>query len=126
MARLQPHSRIALAQHARIVLDEFEVILHSPDQIAPVGVLHPTKFHLEAKDSSVKLNPDLLSSVVEVTDNVAMEETVMEGDEELAVIEGSANIGSNAEVQVTLLSQQHGVATIGCWRQHCERLGEHL
>jgi hypothetical protein len=52
----------------RIVLDEFEVTLHLPDQIAPVGVLHPTKLHLEAKDSSAKLNPDLPSSVVEATD----------------------------------------------------------
>ena len=125
MAKLQPHSWIALAQHARIVLDEFEVTLHSPDQIAPVGVLHPVKFHLEAKDASAKLNPELLSSVVEVTENVGMEETVMGGDVELAVIEDSPSTRSNDEVQVTLMSQRHGVVTISCWRQHCEKLGEH-
>jgi len=34
------------------VLDEFQVVLHSPDSIAPVGVLHPTTFHLEKKDSN--------------------------------------------------------------------------
>lgn len=36
-------------QNARIVLDKFEVILHSSDQIAPVGVLHPLEYHLEKK-----------------------------------------------------------------------------
>lgn len=129
MAKLQelwpyPHSWIALTQHARIVLDDFEVTLYSPDQIAPVGVLHPTKFHLESKDSSAKFSPDLLSSVFEVTENVAMEETVM-GGEELAVVE-SENMKSIGEVEVTVLSQQHGIFTIGCWRQHCEKLGEHF
>lgn len=34
---------------ARIVLDKFQIILHSPDSIAPVGVLHPLAFHLEHK-----------------------------------------------------------------------------
>ncbi|CAH8361559.1 unnamed protein product [Eruca vesicaria subsp. sativa] len=42
-----------LFTRARIVLDEFQVVLHSPDSIAPVGVLHPTIFHLEKKG-----NPD--------------------------------------------------------------------
>ncbi|XWS57767.1 hypothetical protein CRYUN_Cryun09bG0201500 [Craigia yunnanensis] len=34
------------------MLDEFQVVLHSSDSIAPVGVLHPLKFHLERKASS--------------------------------------------------------------------------
>ncbi|GMI65167.1 hypothetical protein like AT3G04480 [Hibiscus trionum] len=38
--------------NARIVLDEFQVVLHSSDSIAPVGVLHPLKFHLERKASN--------------------------------------------------------------------------
>lgn len=36
-------------QKARIILDDFQVILHSPDSIASVGVLHPSAFHLEEK-----------------------------------------------------------------------------
>ena len=40
-------------QNARIVLDEFQVMLHSPDSIAPVGVLHPLAFHLENKVESI-------------------------------------------------------------------------
>ncbi|KAL5566863.1 hypothetical protein UlMin_030027 [Ulmus minor] len=38
--------------NARILLDEFQIILHSSDSIAPVGVLHPLAFHLERKRTS--------------------------------------------------------------------------
>lgn len=38
-----------LLQNARLVLDEFEIVLHSSDSIAPVGILHPLAFHLESK-----------------------------------------------------------------------------
>ncbi|XP_039163343.1 diphthine--ammonia ligase isoform X1 [Eucalyptus grandis] len=41
--------------HARIVLEEFQVILHSSDSIAPVGILHPLAFHLETKAESVSV-----------------------------------------------------------------------
>jgi len=115
-----PHSWIALAQHARIVLDDFEVALHSPDQIAPVGVLHPTKFHLESKDaSSGKLSPDLPSLVFDVTDPVAAEETVMCGEEHAAI--ESANIEN---VQLAVTSPEHDIVTMECWRQECAKLGE--
>ena len=36
-------------QNACIVLDEYQVVMHSSDSIAPVGVLHPLAFHLESK-----------------------------------------------------------------------------
>ncbi|KAK9986806.1 hypothetical protein SO802_031757 [Lithocarpus litseifolius] len=39
----------SLFVNARIVLDEFKVVLHSSDPIAPVGILHPLAFHLEKK-----------------------------------------------------------------------------
>uniref|UniRef100_A0A0D3B9M1 Diphthine--ammonia ligase n=1 Tax=Brassica oleracea var. oleracea TaxID=109376 RepID=A0A0D3B9M1_BRAOL len=56
-----------LFTRARIVLDEFEVKLHSPDSIAPVGVLHPTVFHLEKKgnadSSSLEEEPGLVFEV---------------------------------------------------------------
>ncbi|KAK9291859.1 hypothetical protein L1049_019809 [Liquidambar formosana] len=42
--------------NARIVLDEFQVVLHSSDSIAPVGVLHPLAFHLESKAESTSLS----------------------------------------------------------------------
>lgn len=34
------------------MLDDFQVVLHSPDSIAPVGVLHPSAFHVEPKGLS--------------------------------------------------------------------------
>ncbi|CAN1234009.1 Diphthine--ammonia ligase [Linum perenne] len=48
--------------NARIVLDEFQILLHSPDSIAPVGVLHPSKFHLERKRDSVSGNDSIPES----------------------------------------------------------------
>ena len=49
------------------MLDEFEVKLHSPDSIAPVGVLHPTVFHLEKKgdpdSNSLEKEPGLVFEV---------------------------------------------------------------
>ncbi|KAJ0013258.1 hypothetical protein Pint_20380 [Pistacia integerrima] len=55
--------------NARIVLDEFQVVLHSPDSIAPVGVLHPLKFHLESKSVSASLSDG------EKTENFCKEKT---------------------------------------------------
>ncbi|XP_047325929.1 diphthine--ammonia ligase [Impatiens glandulifera] len=48
-----------LFKNARLVLDEFEIKLHSLDSIAPVGVLHPLVFRLESKMENQSLNgPD--------------------------------------------------------------------
>ncbi|XP_050381421.1 diphthine--ammonia ligase isoform X2 [Argentina anserina] len=41
--------------NARIMLVESQVILHSSDSIAPVGVLHPVAFHLQSKAESHSL-----------------------------------------------------------------------
>lgn len=38
-----------LFKNAQIVLDEFNIVLHSSDSIAPVGILHTMAFHLESK-----------------------------------------------------------------------------
>ncbi|XP_073259975.1 diphthine--ammonia ligase isoform X3 [Populus alba] len=42
--------------NARIVLDEFQTVLHSPGSIASVGVIHPLAFHLENKDTVISLS----------------------------------------------------------------------
>jgi len=39
----------SMFKHARIVLDKWDIVLQSPDSFAPVGLLHPVAFHLEAK-----------------------------------------------------------------------------
>lgn len=60
---------------ARIVLDDFHIVLHSSDSIAPVGVLHPLNFHVESKATTISvsdsngisiLSADKLASVFEV------------------------------------------------------------
>ncbi|XP_075485034.1 diphthine--ammonia ligase isoform X1 [Primulina tabacum] len=53
-----------LFKNARIMLDKFEVFLHSPDQIAPVGVLHPLEYHLEKKMGSVPADDSATSNKV--------------------------------------------------------------
>lgn len=65
--------------NARIVLDKYQVVMHSSDSIAPVGVLHPLAFHLENKadDHSLKTQDKIheismqnLGSVFEVHDGL--------------------------------------------------------
>ena len=124
---VHPHSWISLAQHVRIVLDEYEVALHSPDQIAPVGVLHPTKFHLEVKSSGTKANLEsFLTPVFEVTDDFnTEEETVMDGGD--SPVKELPNGQLSEEVQSLVISQQHGLFTLGCWRQtNGKKLGKYL
>ncbi|XP_028798731.1 diphthine--ammonia ligase isoform X2 [Neltuma alba] len=43
--------------NARIMLDEYQVVMHSSDSIAPVGILHPSAFHLENKADAQPLRP---------------------------------------------------------------------
>ncbi|KAG4396115.1 hypothetical protein GLYMA_19G115700v4 [Glycine max] len=68
-----------LFSNARIVLDEYQVVMHSSDSIAPVGILHPLAFHLENKadvqylKSQDKIHESFtqkLGSVFEVQDSV--------------------------------------------------------
>lgn len=41
-----------LFKNARILLDEHQIILHSSNSIAPVGILHPSAYHLELKSTA--------------------------------------------------------------------------
>lgn len=61
------------------MLDEYQVVMHSSDSIAPVGILHPLAFHLENKadvqylKSQDKIHESFtqkLGSVFEVQDSV--------------------------------------------------------
>ena len=45
-----------LFKQARIVLDQWTTILHSPDTFAPVGLLQPITFHLEPKTAAQQLS----------------------------------------------------------------------
>ncbi|KAK1409759.1 hypothetical protein QVD17_36288 [Tagetes erecta] len=45
-----------LFKYARIVLDEFQLVLHDSNSIAPVGILHPLAFHCEDKLQSASVS----------------------------------------------------------------------
>ena len=47
-----------LFRWARIVLDSWQLVLHSMDSVAPVGVLHATAFHLESKNGEALADMD--------------------------------------------------------------------
>lgn len=57
------------------MLDEYQVVMHSSDSIAPVGILHPLAFHLENKADTQSLRSqdnkhetEKLGNVFEVQD----------------------------------------------------------
>ncbi|XP_076892398.1 diphthine--ammonia ligase-like [Bidens hawaiensis] len=57
-----------LFKYARIVLDEFQHVLHDSNSIAPVGILHPLAFHCEDKSQSASVTDinRINGSVIEV------------------------------------------------------------
>ncbi|MQM02160.1 hypothetical protein Taro_034922 [Colocasia esculenta] len=59
-----------LFTNAWIVLDDFKIILHSVDSIAPVGILHPLAFHLEHKSIREEVGFHKICGVHEVGDHV--------------------------------------------------------
>ncbi|XP_076918772.1 diphthine--ammonia ligase-like [Bidens hawaiensis] len=57
-----------LFKYARIVLDEFQHVLHDSNSISPVGILHPLAFHCEDKSQSASITDinRINGSVIEV------------------------------------------------------------
>lgn len=53
---LVPINFFIFDQNARLLLDEYQIVLHSSDSIAPVGILHPSGFHVEQKLKAEPLN----------------------------------------------------------------------
>ncbi|KAK4276262.1 hypothetical protein QN277_019230 [Acacia crassicarpa] len=56
--------------NARIMLDEYQVVMHSSDSIAPVGILHPSAFHLENKADAQPLSSHVNEHKLEKLGNV--------------------------------------------------------
>lgn len=109
-----------LFKNARIVLDKFEVVLHSSDQIAPVGVLHPVEYHLERK---------LLSDTVDEKNSVV---PLGESDLVCEVMGDCQDISTNSSLKNDVIydlaldiqkdlhiskSSKDGTFSIGCWLQ---------
>lgn len=111
-----------LFKNARIVLDDFQVVLHSSDPICPVGILHPVAFHLEQKWDNVS------SGESNQSDGNNLEETDMV-TEVLGDCSSMHEVTSPAtEFTVTLTkvdnrklhisrTKQENIFTISCWLQ---------
>ncbi|KAH7299312.1 hypothetical protein KP509_24G004900 [Ceratopteris richardii] len=94
-----------LFKNHRILLDEYEIVQHSADNIAPVGVLHPSKFHLECKDlQSFQPTPELCIKDV-VTD---MEKVLVCKNEDI-------NVSLDFHEPVT--RSKHGISFTSCSRE---------
>ncbi|XP_022149928.1 diphthine--ammonia ligase isoform X2 [Momordica charantia] len=114
-----------LFKNARIVLDEYKVMMHSSDSIAPVGILHPVSFHLEykAKTSSVGIC-DNSKSVDDEKMDLLFE---IQGDcfnscdtlQSIADATGASNILDDVpddRLQISC-SRMHNTFSICCWLQ---------
>ncbi|BBN10589.1 diphthine-ammonia ligase [Marchantia polymorpha subsp. ruderalis] len=108
-----------LFKNARIILDEFSIQLHSADSFAPVGVLHPLKFHLEPKsdawapDSCSAIMCDDVSNMPASTESVAQSASDAPGPS----LEG-ITLGESQPKGVSVLvnRQQHGFVVLSCSR----------
>lgn len=106
-------------KNARIILDEFSIQLHSADSFAPVGVLHPLKFHLEPKsdawapDSCSAIMCDDVSNMPASTESVAQSASDAPGPS----LEG-ITLGESQPKGVSVLvnRQQHGFVVLSCSR----------
>ncbi|CAL4967572.1 unnamed protein product [Urochloa decumbens] len=114
-----------LFRNARIVLDNYEVILHSADSIASVGILHPQAFHLEHKthpsgtigDGSITQE---ISSCVHEVDEVTTQTDV----EEKQTLSPAVDAHTNVDPCISKTGKN--LRSIGCWIQNRSRASEGL
>jgi diphthine-ammonia ligase len=97
-----------LFKNARIVLDEFEVVLHSSDSIAPVGILHPLKYHLEHKQDDII--HEEMDSVWEVQNSILNFETKCQPEE---VVVGLLQI-ENRKLHISK-TKRDSIFSMSCW-----------
>jgi hypothetical protein len=110
-------------QNARIILDDYEVILHSADSIASVGILHPRAFHLQHKpDSSDRIGDgsvtqEISSCVYEVDEVIT--HTDMEEKQTL-----SPGVDAYTNTDLCISKTGKNLRSIGCWIQDRSRASE--
>jgi diphthine-ammonia ligase len=110
-------------QNARIILDDSEVILHSADSIASVGILHPRAFHLEHKlDSYDRIEDGPVtqesSSCLYEVDEVITHTDVEEKQSPSPAVDACANI------DLCISKTGKNLRSIGCWIQDPSRASE--
>uniref|UniRef100_A0ACD5YW18 Uncharacterized protein n=1 Tax=Avena sativa TaxID=4498 RepID=A0ACD5YW18_AVESA len=105
-----------LFRNARIVLDDFEVILHSADSIASVGILHPLAFHIEPKSGSSSSIEDGTivqensSSLFEVNGGIAHTDV-----EEKQTLNPTPTSDAYPNIDVCISKTGKSLFSIGCW-----------
>lgn len=107
-----------LFRNARIVLDDFEVILHSADSIASVGILHPLAFHLEHKPGSSSsigdgaIAQENSSSLYEVNGGIVHADAE---DKQTSSPAPTSDAYPNIDVCISKTGKT--VFSIGCWKK---------
>ncbi|KAJ8562698.1 hypothetical protein K7X08_031150 [Anisodus acutangulus] len=111
-----------LFKNARIVLDESQIVLHSSDSIAPIGILHPLAFHLENKAESISSNGidegsnvclGNMDTVFEVQGDVQQEG---EAASEFVAVNSKRPGVTKQELKVSK-TMKDNVFSISCWLQ---------
>ncbi|KAL0370927.1 UNVERIFIED_CONTAM: Diphthine--ammonia ligase [Sesamum angustifolium] len=120
-----------LFKNARIVLDKFQVVLHSSDQIAPVGVLHPMEYHLENKlvslsacdnDNSCEETLGEFDSVCEVLGDC--QDICEAPNQKNDVISGLA-LDTKHEIHISE-SKKDNTISIACWLRDASKISSDL
>ncbi|KAM3234978.1 diphthine-ammonia ligase isoform X1 [Capsicum annuum] len=111
-----------LFKNARIVLDKFQIVLHSSDSIAPVGILHPLAFHLETKVESIYSNGiDEDSNVCQGNVDTVFEvqgDVQQEGEAASEFVAGSSKRPSVTKQELKVSkTMKDNVFSISCWLQ---------
>ncbi|KAE9447998.1 hypothetical protein C3L33_20099, partial [Rhododendron williamsianum] len=111
-----------LFTNACLVLDEFDIVLHSSDSIAPVGILHPLAFHLESKlaaetvsdiERSNGLFLENMDSVCEV-----LGDCLQICEVECQSVDQSCDTAENKEHKVHISKTgMNSIVSISCWLQ---------
>ncbi|KAF3685835.1 hypothetical protein FXO37_00226 [Capsicum annuum] len=124
IAYLEPHLHELKEydMNARIVLDKFQIVLHSSDSIAPVGILHPLAFHLETKVESIYSNGiDEDSNVCQGNVDTVFEvqgDVQQEGEAASEFVAGSSKRPSVTKQELKVSkTMKDNVFSISCWLQ---------
>lgn len=117
---------VHLCQNARVVLDKFQVVLHSSDQIAPVGVLHPLEYHLEKKLVSLSASDNDKSNDVTVEEFNSVREVVGDCQDIWGAPCPKNDVISDLAVDTTQelhisKSKKDDTFSISCWLQDASK-----
>lgn len=106
------------SQNARIVLDKFQILLHSPDSIAPVGILHPIAFHLEYKKDISSLRG--AGGNIDGSDKMGCVHVVEGSSTESCIVrcQSSHPVPDNysyEHLRLCISTTKRDVFSVGCW-----------